>query len=232
MTNEIPEVDPSEPVPRRRGPRPVATQNSATLGIVVVAIAVVAGFFILRAIGDDVDSGAITPETTEVVEETPLETSTTTTTEPPLVFEGAIVQVANANGIDGSAGLMSRTLEAAGFTMADAANAATSVGRLDTSVIYYNATAPGALPVAETLARSLGGDVSIAPMPEVPPTADGTVRGEVLLMLGNDKANKTLEELAPAADAVPAPEVAGDATTSGGETSTSAAGGAGTGDDG
>ena len=35
-------------------------------------------------------------------------------------------------------------------------------------------------------------------MPDTPPTADGTLGGAgVLLMLGNDKAGKTLAELAP-----------------------------------
>ena len=45
----------------------------------------------------------------------------------------------------------------------------------------------------------LGGVATIAPMPETPPTRDGTLNGaQVLLMLGNDKAGKTLAELAPA----------------------------------
>ena len=54
----------------------------------------------------------------------------------------------------------------------------------------------------------------IAPMPETPPTADGTLGGAaVLLMLGDDKAGKTLAELAPDVGTTPVvvtnPPVAG-----------------------
>lgn len=38
----------------------------------------------------------------------------------------------------------------------------------------------------------------MSPLPETAPTSDGTLNGaQVLLMLGKDKANKTLAELAP-----------------------------------
>lgn len=226
MTNEIPAVDPSGPVGRgrpRRGPERSGPPTNV-LAIVLAALAVVAGFLILRSLSDNgeiVPGATATPATETTLAPVVTESTapaTTTTTAPPAVFEGAIVVVANANGIDGSAGSMSRSLEAAGFTVADATNASAEVGVIEETLIYYDASAPGALPVAETVARVLGGDVSIAPLPEVAPTVDGSVRGEVLVLLGNDKANKTLEELAAAAEAaaagaVPSPEVAGTDTS-------------------
>jgi hypothetical protein len=46
----------------------------------------------------------------------------------------------------------------------------------------------------------LGGVSTVAPLPSTPPTEDGDMHGaSVLLMLGNDLAGKTLEELNPSA---------------------------------
>lgn len=211
MTNEYSEPETSDF--RRRG-RPGGTSNTAVLGIVLAAIALLAGFFVLRSIDSGQSAVGPVPETTDPLESETTEATTTTTTLPPDVFEGAVLQVVNANGIDGSAGQMSRTLEAAGFTVTEPTNAAASVGRLDASIIYYNAAVPGALAVAETLARVVGGNVAISPLPDVAPTGTGQAAGEVLFMLGNDKAGKTIEELNLDAAPVPAPEIA---TETGGE---------------
>ncbi|MEO6570651.1 MAG: hypothetical protein ABIO83_03820, partial [Ilumatobacteraceae bacterium] len=75
---------------------------------------------------------------------------------------------------------------------------------------------PAAQAVAQSLATVLGGVASVGPMPEVPPTRDGSLNGAtVLLMLGNDKAGKTLTELSPGLTGAPAatsPPIAGDPT--------------------
>jgi hypothetical protein len=131
------------------------------------------------------------------------------TTEAPNVFTGATVVVANANNVNGSAGQMSRALEAAGFTMGEPTNAAASVGQLDATVIYFDAGNDAARAVAETVNRLMGGDSSLSPLPATPPTASGTLDAGVLVVLGKDKAGKSLEELAPA-PAVPSPGVSGD----------------------
>ena len=132
--------------------------------------------------------------------------------------EGATVVVANSSNINGSAGQMSRTLEEAGYTVGAASNG--TLGQLDVSRIYYDAANPAALAVAETLARDLGGGVEIAIVETPPPIDTGDLAGAgVLLMLGVDKAGKTLEELSTTATTAPsgvtAPSVAGSAVTTG-----------------
>jgi hypothetical protein len=214
----------STPAPTRRpgrggeGGTPVT--GALTIGLAVVAV--IAGFLILRSISADGNGAAITPGPGNVVTTEPLDPNETVpvttdpappvTTEPPLVFDGGVVVVANANNVNGSAGMMTRALEAAGFTMGDAVNAARQVGQLETTAIYYDSSVDAARAVAESVKRLLGNDASVAPLPEVAPTSDGTLAGEVLVMLGNDKAGKSLEELAPpeVAPTVTSPGVAGD----------------------
>lgn len=206
--------DGSGPIPRRTtrvgdGGAPV----SGALAMVLAAVALVAGFFILRSISDggeqsldlpgagssvdapDGDGGTTDPDAAT----TTLPPATTTTTEPPLVTTGASVIVANANGIGGSAGNMTRTLETgAGFTMVDPTDASSTIPTLDVSVIYYEPDIAGAQAVAESVNRVLGGDLEVSPLQGTPPTVDGSMDGAgVLVMLGLDKANKTLEELNP-----------------------------------
>ena len=228
-------TDASGQMPRRSprvsdGGSPV----SGAVAIVLALVAVVAGFLILNAISDggdnaldfpvdssnssgDADSGTATtvdPSGTTVATLAPA------TTVPAVVTDGASVLVANANNVGGSAGQMQRALETGpGFTVAGAVNASTSVGTLEGSVIYYVESNTQALPVAESLGEVLGGVSDVLPMPDTPPTADGDLMGaDVLLMLGNDKAGKTLEELNPDTATggntqVTSPPVAGDSTT-------------------
>ncbi len=208
--------DGSGQIPRRSprvgdGGAPV----SGALAIVLAVVAVVAGFLILRSISDGGTDTADFPEPGAGVtsEQAPDDEGTTessesdgsvptlpaTTTTPPLVVEGASIVVANANGQSGSASAMSRAIEAgAGFEVVDPANASSTIPDLDESVIYFDPATPAAQDVANSLARVLGGVGSVSPLPETPPTSDGTLNGaQVLLMLGKDKANKTLAELAP-----------------------------------
>jgi hypothetical protein len=189
---------------------------SGGLAIALAVVAVVAGFLILRSISDSGNESADFPPpggssatadpsgdaaTTENTDPgAAIATLPTTTTDPPLIVAGASVVVANANGQGGSASAMSRALEAvAGFTVVDPTNASATIPDLDESVIYFDPSVPAAQAVANSLARVLGGVSSIAPLPEpTPPTQDGTLNGaQVLLMLGKDKANQPLAELAP-----------------------------------
>jgi hypothetical protein len=207
--------DASGQIPRRSprvsdGSAPV----SGALAIVLAVVAVVAGFLILRSISDSGENTADFPEpgaqqsggapgdspTATTAPGEGVATLPPTTTIPPLVVEGAAVVVANANGQAGSASSMSRALEAGyGFTVVDPTNASSTIPDLEESVIYYLPDVPAAQDVANSLGRVLGGVSSIAPMPETPPTQDGSLNdGDVLLMLGIDKAGKTLEELNPA----------------------------------
>lgn len=115
-----------------------------------------------------------------------------TTTTVPLIFDGATVVVANGNIVGGSAGRMTNALDLAGFTTGDAINGSV---KIEESIVYYTAVA-GAQDVAETLAITLGG-IDVQALPNAAPTEDGTLAGgQVLLLLGNNEADKTLTELA------------------------------------
>lgn len=195
---------------------------SGALTIVLAVVAVVAGFLILRAITGGDDGGSTLPSgpgaatTAPETDETPLPPPTTepappTTTEPPLVTEGAVVVVANANGINGSAGAMSEELGGAGFSMGSPTNATT--GQLESTVIYYDPSNDASLPVAESVNRVMGGDAAISQVGTPAPISGGELDGDVLVLLGNDKAGSSLAELAPPpADESPtvtAPDVSG-----------------------
>lgn len=229
-------TDASGQMPRRNprvgdGGSPV----SGAVAIVLALVAVVAGFLILNSISDGGDNALDFPvdtsnssggdgdagtATTVDPSATTVATLPPTPTTPEIVTDGASVLVANANSVGGSAGQMQRALETGpGFTVVDAVNASTSVGNLDISVIYYTESNAQALPVAESLGEVLGGVSDISPMPETPPTADGDLQGaDVLLMLGDDKAGQTLEELNPelaggGSTQVTSPPIAGETTT-------------------
>ena len=214
----------------RRTPRQGAggAPVGSALSVVLAVIAVVAGFLILRNItsDDEVTGGA----PTDPVEQAggsgsadgdnpgegsvdPVETSTTVapTTTIGRVTDGAAVVVANANGVPGSAGGMTQSLEFAGYTMGEATNA--SGADVDDSIVYYDATVAAAQDVANSVARDLGG-VLVETIPVPPPTESGTLEGgaSVLVLLGNNEAGKTLEELAPAAGTAAAPDVSGTET--------------------
>jgi hypothetical protein len=231
MSTDVPEGP--APPPGRRPSRAgeSGAPVSGALTIVLAIVAVVAGFLILRAITDDDDEngGSTTPTGTDDTTEgttggtaAPAQTTlpaTTTTTTLPAVREGATVIVANSSNINGSAGQMSRTLEEAGYTLGEATNG--TLGQLEVSRIYYDAANPAALAVAETLSRDLGGGVEIAVVETPPPIESGDLAGAgVLLLLGVDKAGKSLEELSTPATTAPsgvtAPSVAGSTSTTAG----------------
>jgi len=211
----------------RRGPR-VGDSGSpvgSTLSIVLAVLAVVAGFFILRAINDDGggDADGITPGTsgTEVTGGTSQPTGDTGGVDPSTpttaaaatpTKTGATVMVANASGIGGSAAAMSTALTTDGYTLGEPGNS--NLGApIAASVVYYVDGDPAALAVATTLGTTMGG-VQVLPMP-IPPPVDGELGAStVLLMLGTDAAGKTLADIAPAAGAVAPPAAVGATPTS------------------
>ncbi|MGB0114477.1 MAG: LytR C-terminal domain-containing protein [Ilumatobacteraceae bacterium] len=218
MTNEDPNA-PVGPNPQRRTPRQGigGSPVGSTLSIVLAVVAVVAGFLILRNITDDggggsADGGGIGSEVTipDTVNNTIADT-TTSTTQPPLVTEGATVIVANASGVPGSAGRMTDELAGVGFTMGTATNA-TSSG-LEASIVYYDPGITAAQAVADSVALSMGG-LAVETVPTPVPVEGATLNGAgVLVMLGTNQADKTIEEMSPtAAETVTAPEVSGDTT--------------------
>ena len=177
------------------------------LTIALAVVAVVAGFLILRNITDDssgalpndpganVDTGELDPDDTLVDVSVPVAETTTTTTTVVRTTEGATVLVANANTVGGSAGDMTRTLELAGYTLGDPVNA--SGPNLQASIVYFDGAQADAESIAQSVARDLGG-VEVLPVATPAPVADGDLGDAgVLILLGDDEAGKSLDELAP-----------------------------------
>jgi hypothetical protein len=173
--------------------------------------------------GDDDDDDDASATTTEAPLSTPAPTSalpettatttiaaTTTPTSVAYVTEGASVIVTNASRVDGAAGRMSDRLAQVGFTVVEPGNY--SLGTIETSQILYDPTNPQALPVAQSLQQALGGgDIQVIEMGSPPPVDGGDLKGAtVLVAMGNDTADKTLDELQGIA---PASTTAPDSTT-------------------
>jgi hypothetical protein len=190
----------------------------STLSIVIALVCVVVGFLILRDLTkDDTSSagGSSDPISSDLGPTTTFDTGVTTTIEittttaAPLTTEGATVVVANGNTIGGSAGRMSEALGAVGYNMGNPTNAAENV---EDSIVYYDPSNTAAQGVAESVARSLGG-VTVEPAGTPAPTGSGSLDGAgVIVVLGNNQADKTLETLAAeagAAELSTAPAVAG-----------------------
>lgn len=187
-----------------------ASPIGSTAAIVIAVVAVVGGFLILRQINDDSDDGGTTIETpddtaggavtTVAGDGSTITTLPTVTVAPtvavstttPEVTTGAIVVVANASTVDGAAGRFTTALQAAKFTTGEATNA---TSKTDTSVVYYVASDANAKPVADYLASILGG-IAVEEMPTPAPVNGGVLADgvTVLLLLGSDKADKTLTE--------------------------------------
>jgi hypothetical protein len=192
---------------------------ASTIMIVVTVIAVVIGFFILKKIRDDGDSGsAVRPPTESTVASTttadPLATTTTigAPTTSGLVVTGTSVQVANISTASGVAAGLTKELQGRGFTLGKATNG--TGPKLATSVVYYDPTNPSAQPVANSVATLMGG-IAVEALPATIPVTGAKVDTGVgvLVMLGNDKAGKTLAQMAGAAGAASSTTVAGATTT-------------------
>lgn len=127
-------------------------------------------------------------------------TSTTTpptTTSPVLTYvtEGATVIVANASDVNGSAGRLTERLAAVGFATGTAVNS--TEGTLAVTKIYYDPANTAAKAVADSLQLALGGgEITVAEVGTPPPidTADLAGAG-VLIAMGNDVADKSLDVL-------------------------------------
>jgi hypothetical protein len=170
--------------------------------------AVAAGTLLLGACGgddDDADSTSTTTSapaistapTTPTFPEATLSNTTVATVPSTVAYvtEGASVMVTNASRIDGGAARMSDRLAAVGFTMVEPGNY--SLGTLEVTKIYHDPANPQALAVAESLKAAFGGgDIEIVEMGTPPPVDGGDAKGAtVLIAMGNDIADKTLDEL-------------------------------------
>lgn len=125
----------------------------------------------------------------------PTETTPTTPATPVYVTEGASVLVANASRINGAAGRLSERIAAVGFTTVEPNNS--TEGPLDGTKIYYDPANTAAQAVAESLKAAFGGgSIEVLAVPTPPPIESGDLLGaSVLVAMGNDIADKSLEEL-------------------------------------
>lgn len=106
----------------------------------------------------------------------------------PVESNGLTIVVANASGIDGSAGRLTTRLENAGFTLGTATDGVVS---LDDTVVHYTDT-EGAQAEAEAVAAALGG-VEVEPLPDEIPTEASALDGDVLVLLGRNQADQPLD---------------------------------------
>jgi hypothetical protein len=158
--------------------------SSPMRGVVLVAVAVVLGFFVLRAIEDT--GGGPTPEEIEAANDTTASSedaaaSTDTTAAAARPPGEVVVLVANASGVQGAAANQADAIAGGGYQVLPAANAPAEVEA--TQVL---ATA-GYEADAAALAAAIGAPPeSVAAMPE-PPPIDPT-GAHVVVMLGPDLA--------------------------------------------
>ncbi len=145
-------------------------------------------------------SATLPPSTSSTLATTPTATAPTATTPitpvtPTYVTEGAAVLVANASRVDGAAGRMSDRLAAVGFSMVTPGNS--TEGPLETTKIYFDPAVPASQAVAESIKAAFGGGaIEVLPMTVPPPIDTGDLAGaNVLVAMGNDTADKTLDEL-------------------------------------
>jgi LytR cell envelope-related transcriptional attenuator len=191
------------------------------LTIVLALIAVVVGFLIFRSIDNSDAGGVEPPDGATTVPTTATTVAGAATTAAPAttvtagrVTDGATVIVANASAAGGVATEMTSELESAGYTMAEPTDQAEGDENLDTSIVYYVTAPPQIKAVADSVARDLGG-ITVEAMPSPIPVDGGSIgTATVLVMLGNDIAGETIDDLGGAAAAnVQAPAPAGGATT-------------------
>jgi hypothetical protein len=160
--------------------------SSPMRGVVLVAVAVVLGFFVLRAIDDT--GGGPTPDEIAAANDTTgssedaAEGSADTTVPPTARPPGeVVVLVANASGVQGAAGAQAEAIGAGGYQVLPAANAPAEV-----EATQILATA-GYEADAAALAAAIGAPAeSVAAMPEPPPL--DLTGAQVLVLLGPDLA--------------------------------------------
>jgi hypothetical protein len=168
-----------------RPPAGPARGSSPMRGVVLVAVAAVLGFFVLRAIEDT--GGGPTQAEIEAANDTTASSedaaaSTDTTAAPAARPPGeVVVLVANASGVQGAAAAQSEAIASGGYQVLPAANAPSEV-----EATQVMATA-GYEADAAALAAAIGAPAeSVVAMPDPPPL--DLTGAHVLVMLGPDLA--------------------------------------------
>jgi hypothetical protein len=166
----------------------VPARPSPVRGVVLVAVAAVLGFFLLRAV-DDSGSGidVATPDTetndTTAASESTAGSDTTAAPEPRPPGEVTII-VANASGVQGAATQMTERLSGAGYLYAPAGNAPEGTELATTEIL----PAAGFEPEAARLAGEMGlPPEAVKPMTDPPPV--DLAGANILVLLGTDLAD-------------------------------------------
>jgi len=176
---------------RSRGSRPsLPSPSTGTLGAAVAVVALLLGFLILRDVRDSsTTNGAVPTSAAPTPGEgsvDPTETSSTL----PLDVNGFKIQVANASGVAGSAGVMTTNLQDQGYKVLPAKNVAAGTAKRKTTGVFYLA---GCEAAAQKMATVLGGAVEVTVMPVPVPLEDGTLGDAcILILLGTDLSGKPL----------------------------------------
>ncbi len=178
----------------RPAPEPRSANVNSVLSIAVAVLAVLLGFFILRDLRNDTSISA--PEAVPA-EQSPAETTvepiTVETTVAQVVRTAFKVQVANASGVSGSAGLLTTEMQGRGYIVQPAINKSEITPKQTVTVVYYLL---GSEAAAAEVAKELGG-VATSPMPTPIPTETGSLgEASVLVLLGTDLAGKPLSIIA------------------------------------
>ena len=166
----------------RRPARPSGGATTSLRVILVVGVAALLGWFVLRngfGVGDGGDSGAANTTTTVAVTTSVAPTSTTVN------MAGTKIVVANGSGVGGSAGRLTDTLLAEGYAVITPTNA--NVNTYEITEIYFT---QGFEAQAGEVARELGVAVTglLPDPPPVPP--EGIQDANVIIVLGRDLASQ------------------------------------------
>ncbi|HEX3090494.1 MAG TPA: LytR C-terminal domain-containing protein [Ilumatobacteraceae bacterium] len=214
MSNEQPSSRP----PKRSGSG--SSPMGSTLAIVIAIAAVVVGFLILKNIRSDDDnstapttptSTTLDPLTTTTFPVVPVESTTTSFTPQT---SGASVIVANSSHANGAAGQLSTALQANGFTMGTPTNGST---KEPVTKVQYLTGDVNAQAVAQSVAQLMGvAAENVEPIPTPVLLGDPTLLADntVVVLLGDDKASKTLAQMTEATTTTVAGADAGATTSS------------------
>ncbi len=192
MSNEQPSR------PRKSGSS--ASPMGSTLAIVIAIAAVVVGFLILKNIRSDKTTKS--PTTTQPTSNTtpltnntqaPVLTESTTTVFTPITA-GALVLVANSSHQNGVAKTLSSALAGLNFTMG---TPVTGSAKVAATKIQYKSGDAVAQQVAQSIAVLMGVTAPVEVIGTPVALKDPTTLGDatVLVLLGDDKANKTLAQM-------------------------------------
>jgi hypothetical protein len=193
MSNEQPSR------PRKSGSS--ASPMGSTLAIVIAIAAVVVGFLILKNIRSDktttsptttLPTSNTTPLTDNTTQ-TPVQTEPTTTVFTPITA-GALVIVANSSHQNGVAKTLSSALQGQNFTMGTPVTGSTKEAA---TKIQYKSGDAVAQQVAQSIAVLMGVTAPIEVMGTPVALKDPTTLGDatVLVLLGDDRAGKTLAQM-------------------------------------